>query len=170
VRLFLAVAPPPAAVRDLDAALDAVRRSHPDLRWTPPERWHLTLAFFGEVLDGDLPRLRRRVGAAVRGSNALALAFAGAGRFDGRVLWAGVVGDVAALRRLAGRVAPDERAYHPHLTVARTRAPTDLRAPVQALAAYAGPPWTARSVDLVRSRLGPEPRYDTVDRWPLGED
>ncbi|HEU5241008.1 MAG TPA: 2'-5' RNA ligase family protein, partial [Ornithinibacter sp.] len=32
-----------------DAALAPVRAANPDLRWVPPERWHLTLAFYGEV-------------------------------------------------------------------------------------------------------------------------
>jgi 2'-5' RNA ligase len=107
---------------------------------------------------------------------------AGGGAFPraarARVLWAGVDGDVAALRSL-GRVvrracraagADVERAaYVPHVTVARYRARGghDASAEVAALATLDGPPWPVTEVVLMRSTLGPKPSYDPLARLPL---
>jgi RNA 2',3'-cyclic 3'-phosphodiesterase len=67
VRLFVAVRPPPEPLADAAAAVEAVRPVGPGLRWVPPERWHLTLAFYGEVPDDELDRVvsrtARRLGA-----------------------------------------------------------------------------------------------------------
>jgi RNA 2',3'-cyclic 3'-phosphodiesterase len=167
VRLFLALEPPAQVIAHLDGALGAARAAHPELRWVDSRRWHLTLAFFGEVPDGRVDRLQQRLDRKIAGSPAMALRFAGAGRFDGRVLWVGVHGDRAPLRALARRVAVDDRPYRPHLTVARTRGPVDLRPVVGTLEPYDGPGWRADAVHLVRSHLGPQPRYDDIATWPL---
>ena len=45
MRLFAAVVPPPEAIEDLAAFLEPREEAGPDLRWTTPEQWHLTLAF-----------------------------------------------------------------------------------------------------------------------------
>ena len=55
---FVAVRLPGFVVADLATAQSALppalSAGHPDLRWTPPQNWHLTLAFLGEV---SVPRL-----------------------------------------------------------------------------------------------------------------
>lgn len=176
MRLFVAVDPPAAALAHLDDAVAPVRRDRPDLRWAPPARWHLTLAFLGEVEERHLPELTTRLARACARRPIAELALAGAGRFDGRVLWAGVAGDVPALSRLAAAVAAaarrsgiavEERRFRPHVTLARSREPVDLRPAAAALAGYAGPSWLADRVRLVRSVLGPAPRHEEVAFWPL---
>jgi 2'-5' RNA ligase len=178
VRLFVALNLPEEHLDDLTAAVEPVRRSHPDLRWAPPHRWHLTLAFLGEVGEGKLPELEARLQRAAARCPPLGLAVAGAGRFGRQVLWVGVTGDTEPLRRLAGAVAAaarrcgidvGERSYHPHVTVARARTPTDLRAAAAALSSYAGAPWTAEAVELMRSRLGPTPSYEPLLSAVLGK-
>jgi RNA 2',3'-cyclic 3'-phosphodiesterase len=167
VRLFVAVRPPVAAAEHAEAAVDAVRPLAPGLRWVPPERWHLTLAFYGEVPDDEVDRVVARTAHRLDDAVELRLALSGAGRFGGRAMWLGVTGDVAALRSLAGALDPGGRRYRPHLTVARVRDDTGTAAVVAALSGYAGPTWTAGAVHLVRSRLGPAPAYDDVATWPL---
>lgn len=61
MRLFVAVWPPPGAVDELGRALVDVRAAVPQLRWTIPEQWHVTLAFLGEVADDRRPELERRL-------------------------------------------------------------------------------------------------------------
>jgi RNA 2',3'-cyclic 3'-phosphodiesterase len=167
VRLFVAVRPPAVALADAAAAVDAARAVAPGPRWVPPDRWHLTLAFHGEVPDADVDRLVERTARRLRGAEALELALTGAGAFSRRAVWLGVTGDVAALRSLAAALVPSGRPYRPHLTVARLRGDTDPGPTVAALSDYAGPTWTAGEVHLVRSRLGPTPAYDDVATWPL---
>lgn len=167
MRLFAAVVPPAAAIADLDRAAAVARSAFPDLSWIPTERWHLTLAFYGEVADRGIPSIERRVARAARGVAALDLRFAGAGRFGDRVLWVGVHGERDRLVSLAGRLATDGRPYRPHLTLARVRRDGDPRPAVELLAAYDGPVWRAVEVVLFCSHLGPKPRYEPLAWWPL---
>jgi 2'-5' RNA ligase len=94
------------------------------------------------------------------------------------VLWTGVEGDREGLDMLAKRVAAaarrakappaqESRKYEPHLTLARCRAPADVRTLVATLAGFAGTPWTAGEIYLIRSRLQEQPRYETLGAWPL---
>jgi 2'-5' RNA ligase len=168
VRLFAAVVPPPEALGHLEGAVGPVRAQHPELQWVRAERWHLTLAFYGEVEERDVPRLRRRIERATREVAPLDLRLAGAGHFGGRVLWLGLQGRREELRGLARRVAVDGRPYRPHLTVARVRGAADPRPAVALLAAYDGPAWTAGELLLVRSHLGPKPRHEPIASFPLG--
>lgn len=182
--MFVAVRPPSAAVHDLESWVAPLRPAAGDLRWTPAEQWHLTVAFLGEVDErryADLsPRLAR---AAARGTE-LALSFGGAGTFPrradrARVLWVGLGGDRPALARLAAAVsaaarrsgiAVEDRRFSPHLTLARARpsAGADVTSLLQDLSAYAGPMWTATEMELVRSHIGATVRHETVGSWRLG--
>jgi RNA 2',3'-cyclic 3'-phosphodiesterase len=180
LRLFVALPVPAAQQGEVAAAVAATRAAVGDprgLRWPPPERWHVTLAFLGSVEERDLPELTERLGRAARRGTDLDLRFEGAGRFDGRVLWVGVHSDVAPLRSLAASVIAaarrtgievDDRPLRPHLTVARSDRPTDLRPAVASLTGFVGQPWTAQDIELVRSQLGPHPSYETLRTFPLG--
>jgi RNA 2',3'-cyclic 3'-phosphodiesterase len=185
MRLFVAVTPPPEALAGLQAAVAPARASHPGLRWTGPEDWHVTLAFLGEVPGPVAARLAPGLADAAGRHRPFPLALAGAGAFPAartaRVLWCGLDGDRRALAALATAVAaaateagappPDAgRPFRPHLTLARTRAPADARDLVAALAAYAGPRWLAGRVELIESRPGGRPRYRTAGHWPLNGD
>ena len=167
MRLFVAIRLPEEVVDDLDAALDAVRSESRELRWVPRQRWHLTLAFFGDVPERELAAVRARTARRVSRGRAMSLQLRGAGRFCDRVLWIGVAGDVHQLRSLATTIAYVERPYRAHLTVARSRQGFDLRPVVERLGTYAGLPWSASTVELIQSHLGPTPTYETLDAWPL---
>ncbi|WP_324603612.1 2'-5' RNA ligase family protein, partial [Streptomyces sp. HCCB10043] len=81
-RLFAAVLPPDAAVAELRTAL-APLHSLPgsrDLRWTGPEGWHFTLAFYGDVPEDATPELEARLERAARRTAPFAL------RVRGRLL------------------------------------------------------------------------------------
>jgi RNA 2',3'-cyclic 3'-phosphodiesterase len=185
IRAFVAVVPPDTALAELAAAVEPLRSAHPELRWTPGGQWHLTLAFLGEVDEGALPELTERLARAAHRHAPMDLTLGGAGRFGDRVLWTrvrdGRTPGGAPLRRLAAAVTAaarrcgigvDDRAYRPHLTIARSRGGTDLRPLVAQLSGFAGTPWVADALHLVRSRLGAGPGatavHDTVRTWPLG--
>jgi RNA 2',3'-cyclic 3'-phosphodiesterase len=176
VRLFVAVVPPDGAIDDLDRVVVEARAAAAGLAWIPVERWHLTLAFYGEVADREVARVERRGVRATGRAVALDLRLAGAGQFGDRVLWVGVAGDLGGLQALAGALATDGRPYRPHLTIARSRVRRaggsagqdgDLRAVAETLAPYDGPLWRAAEVVLFRSHLGPKPRHEPIARWPL---
>nr|BFE84020.1 hypothetical protein GCM10020093_066210 [Planobispora longispora] len=62
----------------------------------------------------------------------------------------------------------ESKRFRPHLTLARSREEADVRALVEAFGAFAGSPWEAGAVHLVRSHLGAQVRYEPVAEWPLG--
>ncbi|MEU2205857.1 RNA 2',3'-cyclic phosphodiesterase [Streptomyces hygroscopicus] len=192
MRLFAAVLPPEAAVAELAARVKSLRAlpGADGLRWTEREGWHFTLAFYGEVTEEVLPELHTRLARAAHRHRPHELRLAGGGRFDDRVVWVGVDGDGEALRGLADSAAAGgrragipmdrHRPYHPHLTIARTRATrhhrsaTSLAPYAERLMDFAGREWTVRELSLVRSHPpapgvpGQQPRYEVVAAWPLG--
>ncbi len=182
MRLFVGLALPPAVLDHMDAACGPFRPLRDDLRWTSREAWHITLAFLGEVTDLSLSRLLPRLERAARRHQPFTLNLAGAGAFPGparaNVLWSGLSGDrralgdlaasVTAAARRAGAAPPDSgRRYRPHLTLARCRAPADVRTIVAGLEGYQGPQWTTEEIYLIRSLLGGHPRYETLGHWKL---
>jgi len=173
MRLFVAIAPPPAALDELDALVEPLRSSRQDLRWTNREAWHVTLAFLGQVDEATVAKLLPRLERAARRHGTIALAFAGAGAFPGlgraNVLWSGLSGDRGPLARLAESVAAGANRVGTPPPLARCRMPVDVTELVAALAGYQGKPWTADRVHLVRSRLGAtdQPRYVSLASWPL---
>lgn len=194
MRLFVAIAPPPEVLDELDAVAAPWRSARQDLRWTSLEAWHVTLAFLGEVEEARLPRLLPRLERAAQRHAGVTLTFSGAGAFPAperaNVLWSGLSGDslsgdsnalaalaasVAADASRAGATPPDRgRRFQPHLTLARCRLPADVTSIVAALSGFAGQEWTADRIHLVRSHLGSgrigtdnRPRYSTVGWWPL---
>jgi RNA 2',3'-cyclic 3'-phosphodiesterase len=177
--LFAAVDPPPEAVADLERALaSAAARS---LRWAPPEQWHVTLAFYGEVKDLAVEDLTERLSRAAARSPTLSLQLASAGTFPRRpnaakILWAGLQGDTGDLSRLADRCRAagrhagtpvDGRKFAPHLTLARANQPSNMSRALTALWSYSGPTWTAGTLRLVKSTLGPTVHHETIAEFAL---
>jgi 2'-5' RNA ligase len=172
------LAPSAAALDDLDAACAPLRPGRDDLRWTSRDLWHVTLAFPGEVSEESATRLASGLERAARLRAAFGLHVAGAGAFASparaNVLWSGLSGDLRALSDLAAAVSAAargagagphdaDRGFTPHLTLARCRAPADVRDLVARLDAYQGPGWTVTEIYLIRSRLdGQKPRYDLL--------
>ncbi|MDQ3761470.1 MAG: RNA 2',3'-cyclic phosphodiesterase [Actinomycetota bacterium] len=180
VRLFVALRPPGEVVESLRIATATLRDLAPDLRWTRPEQWHLTLVFLGEVKDDVVDELARRLNRVAARHPPLSLALGGGGRFGNRVLWTRVQGDRDGLRRLAdsataaarrSRLPVEHRPYRPHLTLARADTGADLRPLVERLASWQGSPWVATRLHLVRSRLGAavdgSALHEPLAGWPL---
>jgi RNA 2',3'-cyclic 3'-phosphodiesterase len=182
MRLFVAIALPAGAASELDEVVAPLRPAWPELRWTGRDAWHLTLAFLGEVDQKVAGKLSRRLELAAARHSPLYLSLGGSGAFPAaaraRVLWTGVQGDRRGLASLATSVAAgarragvetsgEGRRYEPHLTLARCRAPADVRQLVDSLAGYAGTPWMAAEIYLIHSRLEAETRYEILGSWPL---
>ncbi|MFD0691872.1 RNA 2',3'-cyclic phosphodiesterase [Actinomadura fibrosa] len=186
MRLFVALVPPPDILDELEETVLPHRDDVPELRWIRRELLHVTLTFLGEVDDRTLDRLLPRLERAVHRHARMSLSLAGAGAFPGsgahaRVLWTGLYGDRRGLARLAASTAaagrragtpPDKhRTFRPHLTLARSRQPVDVRPLTEALSAFAGAPWTADSVHLMRSHLPGKQHsqvtYESLKTWSL---
>jgi RNA 2',3'-cyclic 3'-phosphodiesterase len=188
-RLFVAVYPPQAALAHLAAVvagthLGRAEAAGVNVRLAPRDRWHVTLAFLGEVDPARVPDARDALGKAVAGWQAAAprLRLAGGGRFGrGRftIVWTGIAGDLAALTDLSkavrrqlkrARLPFDPKPLRPHLTLARPSGrlgPTEVAADLATLGGYQGPPWSVDELRLVRSHLGPDPVHEPVVGFEL---
>src|SRR5579875_1394420 len=178
MRLFVAIDPPAEPLAQLEAAVAPLRPAWPDLRWASRDRWHVTLAFLGEVDPARLDRLARAVERAARRHPAMTLVIGHAGAFPSphraQVLWVRVEGDEraqAGLRALAASVAagarragvppPDEgRRFRPHVTLARSRRPADLGPLVAELSGLRTSACVPGPRRVGRSQPGPDRRHD----------
>lgn len=182
MRLFVAVLPDEPALDALALALDPVREAPGAPRWNDRSRWHLTLAFLGEVEEERLPPLRAAMAEVAAVAEPFTLRLRRMGTFPPnrpRVLWAGVAGQMPALRRLAlqvqraaydVQVRPDGRSFTPHLTLGTWR-PSDGAADwagAEVLAGLDGPAFRVDHLVLYRSHLGKQPRYEALHTFPFG--
>jgi len=145
----------------------------------PPDKWHLTLRFLGEVEEEVVDRIRHALDDADLGE-AFPMAWGGLGAFPrasrASVLWIGVPRGSDALDTLDESVddaletvgfEPEDRPFRPHLTIARMRPPEDVRPVVRGEAL----PEVAMRVDRVafyQSRLGSGgAQYEVLDEFGL---
>lgn len=156
----MAVFPPEAAREDL------LRHLPPEARFTRPSKWHVTLAFLGDIPSGT--QAVAEALALVPPHPAFRLSMSGGGRF-GTVAWAGLSGERRSLTTLREAVrvaldtagfAIDPRPFRPHLTVSYHTQPSLDKA----LETYSGPPWPVTDFALVESTLG---NYHPTHTWPL---
>jgi 2'-5' RNA ligase len=187
MRVFLAVPPDPAWVERARALVERVRRSSPPASWTRPESWHLTLKFLGEVSEETAQAFGRAIDPAVAAAPSGSLVSGGAlllpGRGRPRVLGVGfaedsggfaTLADVASAAERASRGLGGEaetRAFRPHVTLARVRAPWPREA-VERYAreadAWSFPDWPVQRCVLYQSRLAPTGAVHTPLReWAL---
>ena len=183
LRLFVAVTLP-AEARDAIARLIQGLRAADltGVRLVDPDGVHLTLKFLGNVDSSRVPALTGALDAVGEGAVPFALHLGDVGVFPDRrsprVLWAGVSGDTEVLAALARRVDDacanvgfprEQRAFSPHLTVARLRdrASADERQRAGTVLAdiglAPGESFAVEAFHLIRSTLTPSgPIYDTV--------
>ncbi|MFN3945207.1 MAG: RNA 2',3'-cyclic phosphodiesterase [Allosphingosinicella sp.] len=175
-RLFAAVALPRSVRETLLSLMGGVSGA----RWQDEDQLHLTLRFIGEVdrhLAGDV---HAALGTVHHPRFEIALA--GLGTFDRRgqpeTVWAGVAPHepLKALHKKIDQavqrvgVAPDRRAYLPHITLARLKRTSG---PVHELigtrGGVSGPAFEVDAFCLYESRLTPDGAvYSIVERYPLG--
>lgn len=182
VRVFIALAPPDHAKEELARELRPAYETHPDMRWNRIEDWHITLAFLGELPVETIPLLRPALADLAADHQPLCLALRGSGRFDDRVLWSGIDGDLDALHELAADVrtvvkncgvAFEDRPLRPHLTLARARRGDRSSAAeiAQGIAEFTGHQWAAERLHLVGSNFGRSSgpiHYRDIEAWTLG--
>ena len=184
MRLFVALHPSLEAAEHLEDFLEARVGADPDLRWSPPAQWHVTLACMGAAPERVVDDLVDNLTAVAARSAPPSLRITGGGCFPdvtaALVLWAGLTG-VEALAPLARSVrnaaavvgaAPEGGPFRPHLTVGRFGHPTEATRWVRVLDSYDGPEWTASEITVISSHLprsrGHRPRHEVVATLALG--
>ena len=180
LRLFVALEIPEPAKDVVEEAFAPWREEFPRARWVPRENMHVTLKFLGRTWPRLTDWVPDRIEEAVAELEPFETRLAGVGSFPsakrGRAIWAGFEDDEERLSGLAGAIddallkefEPEKRAFHAHLTVARSDPPLKLPASYTSTS-LESEPWLADHVTLFRSHLGrPAPRYESLRRFQLG--
>jgi 2'-5' RNA ligase len=179
MRLFVGIPMAAAAVDQLAAVRARLERPNDGLRWSSPESWHITLQFLGTTTavqyESLAPHLRRSAAWPVP------VQLEGLGFFErSGVFFAGVhlSPELIALERnvvaATGRCGfkPEDRRYHPHITLARNRGREDG---VRSLKPHVGPAprftgFTAHEFLLYESFPNSQgSRYEVRARFGLGD-
>ena len=178
-RMFLAVALDPSTRALVAAHLEAQGAAGWSDRLVVPENWHITLRFLGWTDEAQRDRIVHSLDEADLPSP-FRIRFGSLGAFPrerrATVTWIAVESGNDELERLAvaaeeaaltAGFAPEDRPFHPHLTVGRVRPPIDVTARVEQFA----PCRVAMAVDrvtLFESHLGRGgARYEALDEVPL---
>jgi 2'-5' RNA ligase len=136
IRSFIAIELPDPAKDALRGVGERLRHKVPydSVRWTRVSGIHLTLKFLGDVAEADLPKIKAALTDVGQRHGPFRFTIGGVGCFPDvkrpRVVWVGVeeeTGRLAALQRDVERslaplgFKPEQRAFHPHLTLGRTK-------------------------------------------------
>ena len=177
-RLFLGIALTDGVRHGLAAFLGAKAGPLPG-KPVPPENWHLTLRFLGSTEEPARDRVLHFLDEHML-TLPFVLGFDGLGAFArparATVLWLGVNRGVEELSELASiceeaaqsaGFVPEDRPFHPHVTVSRLRPWQDVRSLVETV-----PPFplaqTVEEITVYRSVLGQGgARYEVVDEIEL---
>ena len=141
-RIFCAVELPDSVRAQLQEHIRQVREAVPDVTasWTRVDNIHLTLKFFGNVNIDRIPKISAAVERAIKKFPRFSIGIGKTGVFPkpsrAQVLWIGVNDPSGKLsevqRQLENECAKEkfekeDRAYRPHLTIARLRKPEGAR-------------------------------------------
>jgi len=172
-RLFVAIDPPPE-IREQLAGLCC---GLPDARWAPPEQFHLTLCFIGEV-DGSTFLDIREALAEIK-VPPFSLCLQGVGFFpprgQPRVVWAGIDRSEPLMtlqRKVTTRLFQlglelENRKFSPHITLARLKEtpPARVGKYLQEHGLFASPAFEVDRFALYSSVLGRKGASHIVERW-----
>jgi 2'-5' RNA ligase len=183
MRLFIGLDLPAAVVSELALLVDRLRPSA-RIHWSAPANLHITTKFIGEWPDERVGEIEKAL-ATLPPFPPLPIAIRRLGFFPNphspRVFWCGIVApaELAALAvatddALASLgVAREQRAFSPHLTLARIKEQVPLQPLREAIAALASlefGEFTAASFYLYRSQLRPTGSvYTKLAEFPLSQ-
>jgi len=189
IRSFIAIELPQEVRGGLRGLREQLETDFPkgSLRWVPLEQIHLTLMFLGDILSDSLRELEPALGRICAACPPLRLRIEGLGCFPNparpRVIWSGLSGDLERLQALQTQICEttqqwckpaEERAFHPHLTLARLRdvnprVAREVGLTVKNASVGKLGEWTADAVSLMRSTLSPQGADHTLlSSMPLG--
>lgn len=184
IRSFLAIDFEGFFERDLQSIMKVLEKHAWDVKWTKPASVHITLHFFGSIDPGTISSIASVVELQTRAHAPFQLGLKGVGAFPNchraRVIWAGMDGDIAAMKTLKKNIdralqkigIPEEdRPFKAHLTLGRfRRPPEDLDRALGSFLEFSSVKMfrVARLV-LFRSDLTREgPHYSPLHTFPLG--
>ena len=170
MRAFLGIGLPADVRETIVSAIAQVRGLAAPVAWTAPRNLHITLFFLGETSSERTALVERSMQVVASGIEPFSLTPEGGGAFPGtrnpRILWVGFLEPLELVRQLQQNMESalseagfprEDRPFHPHITVGRTRGalpPAWGERFVQALAGKRFGIVPVSSFTLYDSRLG----------------
>jgi len=185
MRTFIAIDLDDPLKQNLEALIDELRPNGKNIRWVNAQGMHLTLKFFGEILDQDVSRLAGLLENLIKSHSAFDLKLQGSGWFppgrkNPRVLWVGVeAGPSLGILQKDIEIAVEKlgfpreaREFHPHLTLGRVKFPSRLELLLLDLEKHRETffgDMRVSKVTFFRSTLKPSgAEYSVLSEFPLG--
>lgn len=178
MRLFLALPVSPQVGDQLAALVKRLQRADDDLRWMPPEAWHVTLQFLGNTAPEQSECLLSRL--SITTVDPVAVHLGEVGFFERAGIFHVAVQRTPELLLLQQRVLvatskcgfiAEDRPYSPHITLARNRGrgPGIRKLKARGIGGPRFSPFTAEEFLLYESfPSSTGSRYEVRARFPLG--
>lgn len=170
-RVFIAITLPRHIVATLGDVQADLKQFGLKVKWTRPEKIHLTLKFLGDVNEKDIQTVVTIVDRSTTGIEAIRLRARGVGVFPSvkraRVLWTGITGQTDLLGKLQENIDAglseigflrEKRRFTGHLTVGRlkgTHHPDKLIDIIKKFKDMESDLFTADTVHVIKSDLTP---------------
>jgi RNA 2',3'-cyclic 3'-phosphodiesterase len=140
MRAFIAIALPEQCRTTIDHLQQYLKPCEADVRWIKTGAMHLTLKFLGEIDPKVIPVLAESLEDVTASESRIELRLHRLGCFPNmkqpRIVWCGLDGEMEKLSRLqslaesaCSRIgfSPEQRGFHPHLTLGRVTGKRNLR-------------------------------------------
>ncbi|MEX0829007.1 MAG: RNA 2',3'-cyclic phosphodiesterase [Nitrospirales bacterium] len=134
IRVFLAVELSSGIRENLFSFQQELKKTLPPVNWVRPESIHLTMKFLGFVEASRISQLLLALEPVGTTQYGFSIEIQGVGVFPHvkhpKILWVGITGQTQALHELVLEIEaaleplgfpPEEKPYHPHLTLARIK-------------------------------------------------
>jgi 2'-5' RNA ligase len=187
VRSFLAIELPEPILRKIGEVQGDLSATRAEVRWTNPEKIHLTLKFFGNIEESRIDPISKSIEEPIRNTLRFSLKVRGVGAFphlkNPRVIWVGLVDEREILTPLQRQIEicfekigiqAEDRPFHPHLTLGRmksSRGKEELVGRMERYREVEFGDFQVERVVLFKSDLRPSgPIYTSLREMKLGGD
>ncbi|MCF7810335.1 RNA 2',3'-cyclic phosphodiesterase [bacterium] len=181
IRAFIAIDTPESAKSAIKLIQDKLKNIRDaKVTWVKPQGVHLTLKFLGDIRKSQIPEISACLRNCAKAVPPFELTSTTCGAFPGlkrpRILWLGLDGGQQLIqlqldiRKSLDQLGfdPDNKEYHPHLTVGRVRSiESDSRlTSIYKEITFPQIVWQAFDVRLMSSTLKPSgAEYEVIERY-----
>lgn len=181
MRLFIAVDISDEARSAAAAHISELRHGYPRVKasWVRPENLHITVKFLGETPEDKIDAIKQTLTAGAAAIRPFEIELSEPGSFGKRVLFISTADETGGLNAVHASVETaldplgferENRAFRPHITIARIRDPQGTTELIKAHNAAHLPHirMTATGLTLYKSTLGPGgSNYQPLARIPF---
>ena len=178
IRAFISIEIPQEIKEKISLIQEQLKTIETPISWVRLDSIHLTLKFLGNILEEQIPNIKRCIDTAVSGISPFNVNIKGGGVFPNlnhpRVIWLGLEDKTDSLFKIQKGIdnclekigfEPEERGFTPHLTLGRVKSLKGKNQLIRTIHIYkdieVGEIY-ADKIKLMRSQLNPSGAIYTV--------